>query len=175
MMSFLTSLAGTLSKALSGLRHPTRGIKRAIGRVGIRAATKVISSVSGMREWMADTVIADVAEDFPSDILEIISAASKEKLMSKLDPLKKVPRKLMVEARIKESRKYLVTWKVTKQFHGEEGTIETYVSGYFDESMSPEEWYEEYADRLAQSRYAIDYSTLTHELAMVQHRIGERY
>ncbi len=174
-MAIWTSLAGTLARALGNFRHPTRPLLRAIGRVGVRVMTRLGMTVANIKRASADMVIASFAEDYPSDILELVSGEAKEALLGRLDVTKRVPRQLIVEARLKEREPFLVTWKVTKQFFEEEGSVETYVSGWFSDERSPEEWWEEYNRLLSEGPYKIDYSITVHELALVQHRIDIPY
>ena len=86
-----------------------------------------------------------------------------------------VPRKLIVEARIKEGRKYRVTWRVEKLYFGQDTPVNTYVSGYFDDERTPEQWWDEYNQKIAQSQYEQDYLINKHSLAAVRHRLGADY
>jgi len=174
-VAFFSNLASTLARALSTIRNPSRGIKRALAKVAYSGAARIGKTVGQIKEWAVETVIAGPAEDFPSDIIETVSSQMREGIFGRIDVQAKVPRALIIEARIKESRSYLVTWKIEKQFEGQRGSVETYVSGYFDEERTPEEWWREYEEALGRSKYETDYTILSRKLARVMHRVGAEY
>lgn len=168
-MAFWDGLVGTLRKALSTIRHPTRGIKRAIGRVAIRGLRRLGASIRDIEKTLTQQQITDYGDDLPEDIFEIASQVDRENLIGTLDTSKRLPRNLYTNARLRQRHKYLVTWRVDKRYRDTGAIVNEYVSGYIDEEMTPDDWWEEYQSKLAQSRYDTDYDVVSHTLASVQH------
>lgn len=169
------SLIRTVRRALQTIRNPTRGILRVVRRQMARGLGRMGESFRSASDALIAAELYEPEAEARSDLLEMLSDEGKRKLVEGWDPSEAIPTGLMTEGLIKERRKYFAVFKMQVKYRGTDLLMEKYVSGYFNDLQSSDEWNQALMEALENEQYPFAYEHISHTLVAVRHQKGAAY